>query len=137
MGVVIDSDILIELEKGRVSVEDIISKREDEEFFISVISVSELLHGVNRAKAPQTRMKRSSFVEGVIAAFPTLQIDQQTARMHSKIFSELIEKGKKPDLHDSWIAASCIAYGFTLITSNKRHFEVFPGLKLEIWPKEK
>ncbi len=135
MGILIDSDIIIEIEKGRISLEELISGRTEEEFFISVISVSELLNGVNRAKSPQIRMKRSSFVEGIISSFPILPIDAQIARIHSRIFSELSEKKETIGIHDSWIAASCIAYGLTLFTNNEKDFSKFPGLNYESWPR--
>ena len=85
MGYVIDSDVLIEMEKGKVDFEKLVQGREDEEFFLSVITASELLHGVNRAKTPEQRMKRSSFVEGLLDSIPILPVDLSVARTHAKI----------------------------------------------------
>ena len=36
-------------------------------------------------------------------------------------------------LHDSWIAATCLAYNLTLITGNLREFKRVPGLNTEKW----
>lgn len=136
MGVLIDSDVLIEMERGRVPIADLVAGRTEEEFFISVISVSELLHGVHRASSPHLRMRRSSFVEGVLSVFPILPIDQPIARMHARIMSELAARQERVGIHDSWIAASCIAYGLTLLTKNRKDFSRFPGLRFEVWPRK-
>ena len=65
MGVLIDASVLIDYERGRVDVEGRIRGREEETFFLSVVTASELLHGVHRAKDPVTRARRTAFVEGV------------------------------------------------------------------------
>jgi len=132
MGYVIDSDVLIEMEKGKVNFEKLVQGREDEEFFLSVITASELLHGVNRAKTPEQRMKRSSFVEGLLDSIPILPVDLSVARTHSKIMAEITEAKGTVGIHDSWIAATCISNGLTLISKNKKDFEKMPGLNLEI-----
>jgi predicted nucleic acid-binding protein len=45
MGVLIDSSVLIEYERGRIDLQAELAGREEEEFFLSVITASELLHG--------------------------------------------------------------------------------------------
>ena len=49
MGLIFDSSVLIYLERNLQNIEKIISEREEEPYGISVITVSELLHGVHRA----------------------------------------------------------------------------------------
>ena len=51
----IDASILIEAERGRLDLEPYVAQRQDEEFFLSVITASELLHGVHRAVRPEVR----------------------------------------------------------------------------------
>ena len=84
MGVLIDASVLIDHERGGVDLEEHVRSREDEGFFLSVITASELLHGVHRAGDPGVRARRSAFVEGVLGSFPLLPIEIATARcMHS------------------------------------------------------
>ena len=45
MAVFIDASILIEAERGRLDLEQHVAQRQEEEFFLSVITASELLHG--------------------------------------------------------------------------------------------
>jgi tRNA(fMet)-specific endonuclease VapC len=76
MGVLIDSTVLIA--HGRLDLSEKLARHEDEEFFISVITASELLHGVHRAKDSKIRTRRSALVEAVLERFPILQADLST-----------------------------------------------------------
>jgi len=133
MGVLIDSNIFIKAEKGDLDLDKHIEGREAEDFFISVITASELLHGVWRAKDPAIRARRQAFVEALLEALPILPIDLSTARSHAQLWAELQSQGLMIGVHDSWIAATCIANGLNLITENVREFERIPGLMIEQW----
>ncbi|MBI1883906.1 MAG: type II toxin-antitoxin system VapC family toxin [Chlamydiae bacterium] len=131
MGVLIDSSVLIELERGREDSAKLIKGREDDEFFISVVTASELLHGVFRAKHASDRTRRSAFVEGVLGQFPLIDIDLMVARIHARLYSDLESKGTKIGMKDSWLAATAIAYDHTLMTFNIKDFKRVSGLKVE------
>lgn len=49
MGLLIEASVLIEHERGRLDVASRIANRSEEEVFLSVVTASELLHGVHRA----------------------------------------------------------------------------------------
>jgi predicted nucleic acid-binding protein len=36
-------------------------------------------------------------------------------------------------VHDSWLAATCLAHGLRLATGNLREFKLVPGLDVEQW----
>lgn len=133
MGVLIDSTVLIDYERGRLDFEDGVAGRDDEPFLLSVISVSELLHGVHRADSRTRRARRSAFVEAVLDRFPTLSLDLPTARAHAELWAELSSAGTHIGAHDLWLAAAALAHGLTLVTSNVRHFGRVPGLEVEEW----
>ena len=133
MGILIDSSILIALEKSGTDLSAYIEGREEEEVFLSVISASELLHGVYRATGPKSKAKRLAFVEGVLTALPVLMIDLATARSHARLWADLARRGKMIGVHDAWLAATCLAYGLRLATGNVREFEQVPGLSVEEW----
>jgi len=133
MGVLIDSSVLIDFERARIDPAPHVQDREDEEFFISVITVSELLHGVWSATNRAIRSRRSAFVEAILERFPVLAIDLPTSRIHSQIWSDLEARGIMIGLHDCWLAATCIANDHSLVTSNLRDFKRIPGLRLESW----
>ena len=92
MGLIFDSSILIYLERNLQNIEKIISGREEEPYGISVITVSELLHGVHRADSEKRRLEREAFVERVIELFPAYPFDLNAARIYARIWANLAKK---------------------------------------------
>jgi tRNA(fMet)-specific endonuclease VapC len=133
VAVLIDASILIESERGRLNLEPYLAQRQEEEFFLSVVTASELLHGVHRAVRPEVRTKRAAFVEAILERFPLLPVDLATARTHAQVWAELAATGRMIGAHDLWLAATCIAHGLTMITANVREFTRVPGLAVEVW----
>jgi tRNA(fMet)-specific endonuclease VapC len=133
VAVLIDASILIEAERGRLALEPHVERHGDEESFLSVITASELLHGVHRASAPDARAKRSAFVEGVLERFPILSVDLACARAHAHLWAELRKAGAMIGPHDLWLAATCLAHGLIMVSANLREFERVPGLEVEQW----
>jgi tRNA(fMet)-specific endonuclease VapC len=126
MALLIDTDLLIDLEKQGSAVQNLLA---DEESAISVITVSELLHGVLRAHgAPRAR--RHAFVEHLLAGLQAVPITEPVARVHAEIWAQLVERGEIVGAHDLWIAATAIAHGFGVATRNISHFERIPGLRV-------
>jgi len=131
MGILIDSSALIAIERKGTKVSSYVKGREEEEMFISVISASELSHGVYRAKDPATKVKRQAFVEAVLSAFPILEIDLAIARSHAQLWSAMEAAGIMIGLHDSWLAATCLVHELSIVTGNVREFSRVPGLRVE------
>lgn len=129
----IDTSVLIEYERGRLNLEPHLGGHGQEEFFLSMITASELLYGVHRAVEPRIRMKRSAFVEALLERFPLLPVDLATARTHAQVWAELAGAGKMVGPNDLWIAATALAHGLTMVTANVREFERVPGLVVEVW----
>jgi tRNA(fMet)-specific endonuclease VapC len=133
VGVLIDASVLIEHERRRLDLSTKVQGRDDEAFFVSVITVSELLHGVHRAGGGVRKAKRSVFVEAIIDRFPILPIDLPTARAHAELWAGLAESGNSIGAHDLWLAAAALAHGLGVATANVREFARVPGLDLEDW----
>lgn len=133
MGTLIDTSILIEAERGRLDLNKYVGPRPDEEFCLSVITASELLHGVHRATTPAQKSTRSAYVEGILELFPILPIDVAIARTHALLWSQLEAAGTMIEAHDLWLAATCVTHGFVMISANARDFARIPGLALEVW----
>ena len=128
MAVLIDTDMLVDLECGiaNPAVDNAIG---DEDRAISVVTVSELLHGVHRAAGAQ-RTRRSAFVEHVLAGMRALEITEPIARVHAGIWAQLAAKGHLIGAHDLWIAATAVAHGMGLATGNADEFQRVPGLRV-------
>jgi len=105
-GLLIDTSVLIDAERdGRV----LQQLPEDARHTISVITVSELLHGVHRAAPDHVRIRRQVVVEALLAAIEQLPITPHIARVHAQIWAELQAKGEIIGAHDLWIAATALA----------------------------
>jgi tRNA(fMet)-specific endonuclease VapC len=126
VAVLIDTDLLIDLEKGNTAVERLLGEQERA---ISVITVSQLLHGVLRAQGA-TRVRRQAFVEHLLAGLQAIPITQPVARIHADIWSGLADRGEPIAAHDLWIAATAIAHGLGIATRNNSHFDRIPGLRV-------
>ena len=126
MAVLIDTDLLIDLERGDEAVERLLG---EEERAISVITVSELLHGVLRAQGA-TRARRQAFVEHLLAGLQAIPITEPIARIHADIWAGLADRGEPIGAHDLWIAATAVAHGLAVATRNNVHFNGIPGLRV-------
>jgi tRNA(fMet)-specific endonuclease VapC len=126
VAVLIDTDLLIDLEHGSDAVESLLG---EEERAISVISVSELLHGVLRAHGA-TRARRQAFVEHLLAGLQAIPITEPVARVHADVWSGLADRGELIGAHDLWIAATAIAHGLAVATRNTAHYDRIPGLRV-------
>lgn len=128
MALLIDTDLLIDLERVGGKLEDA-SFLGDEDCAISVITVSELLHGARRA-AGDRRRRRLAFVEHLLGDLRPVPITEAVARVHADIWSDLAQKGEIIGAHDLWIAATALAHGFGLATRNTSEFGRVEGLRL-------
>ena len=128
MALLIDTDLLIDLERAGASegAEQLLG---GEERAISVITVSELLHGVLRASGAR-RARRRAFVEHVLAGLQAIPITEPVARVHADTWAGLSERGEPIGAHDLWIAATALAHGLGLATRNAADFGRVPGLRL-------
>jgi len=132
-GISAQAAVLIHFGRSGTDVSTYVEGNEEEDAFLSVVSASELLHGVHRATSAKRSAKRLAFVEGVLSNIPVLDIDLATARSHAQLWAELARRGNMIGVHDSWLAATCLAHGLRLATSNTREFKQVPGLDVEEW----
>lgn len=128
MALLIDTDLLIDLERG-VGAPAVEQHLGEEERAISVITMSELLHGAARATGTR-RARRRAFVEHLLAGLEAIPITESVARAHADIWADLAARGDMIGAHDLWIAATAIAHGFGVATRNASEFKRVPGLRV-------
>jgi tRNA(fMet)-specific endonuclease VapC len=128
VAVLIDTDLLVDQERGVRSptVEQLVG---NEERSISVITVSELLHGVHRATG-DVRARRRAFVEHLLAGLRAIPITEPVARVHAEIWAQLTDRGEVIGAHDLWIAATAVAHGLGVATHSAAEFARVPGLRV-------
>lgn len=128
MALLIDTDLLIDLERGAGTpgIETLLG---GEDRAISVITVSEMLHGVFRATGAQ-RARRRAFVEHLLAGLQAIPITEPVARVHAEVWADLVRGGEVIGAHDLWIAATALAHGLGVATRNMSDFRRVPDLRL-------
>lgn len=133
MGALIDSSVLIDIERGSIDLGRLPLEAADEDIAISSVTAAELLHGVHRASKGRIRARREAFVERLLEAWPVLPFDLIAARIHAKLWAELAAKGVSIGAYDLMIGATAVANGLQLITRDKRSFPKIPGLQVLLW----
>ena len=133
MGILIDSSVLIAWERNRLNLESQLAEYATEDFAISAITASELLHGVHRAANPAQRRRREAFVEGLLARLPIISFDAVAARIHARLSAELAANGTAVGPHDLIIAATALTKGYIVTTRDERRFPRMPELSYQRW----
>ena len=129
MGLVIDTDVWVLAEKASSPL-DLARWAEYGGAYMSAVTASELLMGVERANSAERRAQRSAFVEHLLASIPVLEFSAPIARTHARMLAAL-SKNVTVGAHDALIAATAVHHGYALLTRNVADFTLFAGLKVE------
>ena len=127
MGLIFDTTEIIHLERNAEHIHELIIGVGEEPFGISIITVSELLHGVERATTEAIRVKRQAFVEGILEQFPVLPFDMPAARVHARLGAILAKRGEVIGAHNLITAATAISLDYEVVTSNKKNLQRSKG----------
>jgi len=134
MGLILDSSVLIAAERqGRNARQVLTAIREhigETEVGISVVTLIELAHGAARADTPQRRLKRQKFIEELISAMPVYPVTVAIALRAGQLDGENQARGLKFALPDLLIGVTALEIGYSIGTSNVRHFGDVPGLSV-------
>ena len=132
MGTLIDTSVLIALERGQIDLSRIPGE-DDEPVAIAAITASELLHGVHRLRGAVARTRASRFVERLLEAIPVIPFDLEIARVHARIDAELSAAGTAVGDADLSIAATAVWLDYRIATRDLRSFPRIQGLDVEQW----
>jgi predicted nucleic acid-binding protein len=132
MGLILDSNVIIAGERQGFTVRQILEHFKtvygETEIGLSVVTVVELTHGIQRAKADDRRQRRQAFVDELIRDVPVHPVTVEMARLAGRIEGEQAEQGVSIAFEDLLIAATALHLGFGVVTGNVRHFQHIPGL---------
>jgi predicted nucleic acid-binding protein len=132
MGLILDSSVVIAAERRGENVERLIERivaaTGDQEAALSAIGLTELIHGLYRAKTPAMRLQRQSFLDELLADLTVYPYTKETAMLAGKLDGEQQSKGVVIPFGDLLIGATALSLGFSVLTANLRHFQKIPGL---------
>ncbi len=128
MGVVADTCFFIDLERGKHP--DILDQYAEEDFFISAVTLSELLIGWHLAKTPSIAKKRKAFLDKLTSQITVLDFNREIAELHAHHSALLLQKNMPIGAHDLLIAATALHYQYPIITRNTREFSRIEQLQV-------
>jgi hypothetical protein len=118
---VLDTSVLIAREQGRP-----FQRQLPDQVAISVVSIAELELGVLVAADADTRAQRLRTLSEVRALASALPIDERTASAYAELAARSLAAGRKPRIHDTWIAATALA-NQTEVWTHDQDFTDFAG----------
>jgi len=124
----VDSDVLINFLKGEEQAVKTIKKLQNRPFYLSIISVGEILEGLLETK---NKKRLTSFKE-LLQTVIVINIDFLIIEKFSLIRKSLRQKGLLIDNFDLLIASTCLVHNLVIVTGNISHFKRIPGLKMNI-----
>lgn len=132
MGLILDTSVIVRAERRGHSVAEILGqireKLGENEIGISVVTLAELTHGVQRSKTEAQRQRSRSFVEDVLAALTVYPATAEIAQRVGIISGQAAEQRVTLPFEDLMIGATALHLGFELATHNVRDFERIPDL---------
>jgi predicted nucleic acid-binding protein len=132
MGLILDSSLVIAAERRGDMVEQLIARvigaTGDQDAALSAIGLTELVHGIYRAKSPEIRRRREAFINELLADLTVYPYTKETALVAGKIDGEQQSQGVVIPFGDLLIGATALVLGFQVATSNLRDFRRIPGL---------
>ena len=131
MGFLIDTNLWIAIERGKLSAADIHAVTRQSPIYLSPVNIAEIRFGIDLMKNDKQK-QRAMFTLRRMRRKPLLRITGETAEVFGMIAAQLTQTGRGADfrIQDLWLAAQSIQRDFTLLTANEKDFKDVPGLKL-------
>lgn len=132
MGLILDSSVVIAAERRGDTVEQLIQRiiqtTGDQEAALSAIGLTELIHGVYRAKTAHMRLRRESFINELLNDLVVYPYTKETAMLAGRIDGEQQSRGVVIPFGDLLIGATALSVDCSVLTVNLRDFSRIPGL---------
>ena len=123
----VDTDWIIHYLNGNRGIVEKIESLEKDGLAASVISVAELYEGIYYSTNPASNEKAlNDFLSGT----STLGIEDEVCKVFGKERGRLRQERKMIGDFDLLIASTCLHHRLTLLTNNRKHYEMVDGLKI-------
>ncbi len=130
MGFLIDTNLWIAIERGRLSAADIHAITKQEPIYLSPVNVAEIRFGIDLMKNARQKQRAMTTLRRMRRK-PLLRITGETAEVFGMIAAKLHLTGRGADfrIQDLWLASQAIQRDFTVLTANEKDFKDVPRLK--------
>ena len=128
MKYLIDTDWVINHLKGEKRVVRKLEELAPEGMAMSVISLAEIYEGVYYSRDPAK--SRQLLKEFLAPDLKVLNVDEEVCKIFGRERGKLRQQNRMISDFDLLIASTCLYYNLTLLTNNRRHFDMVEGLNI-------
>ncbi len=123
MAYLIDSDVMVDFTRGNAKTADYLDGLSDD-WLLSAITALELIAGARN-------QREVTDLDILISAFEQIPPNEEIAR---RAYALMMTLTRSHGLHalDALIAATAIENGLTLVSKNRKHFQMIDELSLEV-----
>jgi len=128
VGYLVDTDWAVQYLRGDAGVVGRLEELKPEGLGLSVISLAELYEGVFSSRDPRASEEGlNNFLRRVVL----IGIDEEICRLFGQERGRLRAGGKGVGDFDLLIGSTARRHDLTVLTNNRRHFEMIAGVRLE------
>lgn len=140
MSFLLDTNVVSEWTKAKPNPNLIawLASVNEDQTFLSVITIAEIKFGIERLKPSQRRVDLESWLNGDLAQRfegRLLPVNVAVARAWGEITAVRAAKGRPIPIMDGFIAAAATVFGLTLVTRNTADFGNTGAPLLNPWRK--
>lgn len=121
---ILDTSVFVAFERNRQLAQPL-----PEHVGVSVVTLAELELGVLMAQDAETRATRLSTLTRVREQTAGLPADERVASAYARLAATELQAGRKPRVHDTWIAATALVHRAQVWTQD-RDFTTFGGVDI-------
>ena len=110
---ILDTSIFVAIEQGRS-----LARSLPEQVVVSIVTLAELELGVLVAKDSEVRGLRLATLTRVRELTSGLPADERVASAYARLAAAELDAGRKPRVHDTWIAATALVHGAEVWTQD-------------------
>ena len=111
---ILDTSVFVAIEQNRP-----LSQPLPDQVGVSVVTLAELELGVLMARDGESRATRLATLTRVREQTAGLPADDRVASAYARLAAAELQAGRKPRVHDTWIAATALTHGAEVWTQDK------------------
>ena len=133
MGLVIDTSVLVALERASRPRNAALQSLGAEPAALPAIVCAELLVGVRLARSAALAVSRRAKIHALVARVPVVDFGLSIAERWADLFGTLSRRGRLIPANDLAVAATALHLGYGVVVGplGEAHFRTVPGLRVE------